>query len=97
MKYSVDIRNNATGEVRTCSQRDLAWNDSSVFWWTEGNMSCDCNRELEFVRAGGPGPDDDPRWNDLDTECGFERFTVIRAILEDGTVVPIDDTQESVK
>ena len=88
MKYAVDIRKNATGEVRR-RYMDLDW-DNSLFWWAEGNMSCDCNRELEWVRAAGPGPADDPHWNQLETECSEGRFTVIRAVLDDGTIIPVD-------
>lgn len=95
MTYEVEIRNNSTGEIRT-RYMDLNW-DGSLYWWTEGNMGCDCNRELEWVRAGGPGPADDPHWNNLDPECGESRFTVLRAILEDGTVVPIDSVSEDIK
>ncbi len=51
-----------------------------VFWWTEGNMSCDCNRHLEFERGQGREPDAE------DVECGHGRYSV-RLEPEDGTVV----------
>jgi len=27
--------------------------DGAEFYWTEGNMGCDCNRRLEIARARG--------------------------------------------
>lgn len=35
----------ATGERRTADGFDF-----SVYWWTEGNGSCDCNRAIVFGR-----------------------------------------------
>jgi hypothetical protein len=50
MTYSVAIRKNETGEVRIC-EMEVPWGETSLFWWTEGNFGCDCNRELLFERA----------------------------------------------
>jgi hypothetical protein len=33
--------------------------DGVIFWWTEGNGGCDCNRSLDFAAAAGE-PDPDP-------------------------------------
>ncbi len=49
--YTVAIRNNETGEIRMCAQ-DLERGAGSDFWWTDGNMACDCNRALTFARVG---------------------------------------------
>lgn len=81
MAYVVRIRKNSTGEIRE-SIHDIEWTDSSEFWWTDGNMGCDCNRELEFERAGGREPDDDE-----DFACGTERFAVLSIRLLDGSLV----------
>lgn len=40
MKYSVLIRQNATGIERLRHMDDIEWDDSSEYWWTEGNMGC---------------------------------------------------------
>jgi hypothetical protein len=90
MKYSVLIRNNATGEERTYAMDDVEWDDSSEYWWRGGNFGCDCNRHTSFLRAGGPGPADDPHWNDADHECGETAYSVPYATLADGTRVDID-------
>lgn len=89
MKYSVVIRNNATGEERNCRQERIDW-DNDSFWWLEGNMSCDCNREREWLRAGGPAPDGDPFWNDHDAPCGEGRFSALRAILDNDEIIELE-------
>lgn len=65
----IHIRNNQTGEVRTY-QDDVLFS-CPVFWWTIGNGSCDCNREIYFQRARGEEPD-----LDADT-CSEGRYSVI--------------------
>lgn len=90
MSYKVAIRDNATGEVRIGAY-DFDWNE---FWWTEGNMSCDCNRRLEFLRAGGPGPAGDPHWNDAEHECGNGAYSVLYAYLPDGKRIALQEPAE---
>lgn len=80
--YKVTIKNNETEEVRI-RKMDLKWNEASVYWWTEGNFGCDCNREWEFQRAGNEKISDDPK-------CGEDRFTVLYVELPDGTKIDID-------
>lgn len=80
--YIVRIRRNATGQV-VDSHHDLTWDHHSLFWWTEGNFGCDCNRFDCFQNAGGDTGDDTD-------ECGDTRFTAIEAVLPDGTVIPVD-------
>lgn len=83
MPYCVTIRKNATGEIRA-KEYPYEWSEGQLFWWTEGNFGCDCNRALAFERAAGLDPDID------DTECGHSAFTVLSAELPDGTVVRVD-------
>jgi hypothetical protein len=83
MSYTIRIRNNATGEIRQSPPYDFEW---SEFWWTEGNMACDCNRHFEWLRAGGPVPTGETH------ECGEGAYTVIDATLSDGSVVQVDST-----
>ena len=50
----VEIRLNSTGEIREyVSEEYLEENElhPSTFNWSENNFSCDCNRELFFLRA----------------------------------------------
>lgn len=86
MSYTIHLRHNPTGETRTYVEK-LDW---SLFWWQEGNMSCDCNRHLTWLRAGGPGPSDDPHHNNADRDCGEGEYTVTHATLDTGEVVPVD-------
>lgn len=85
MAYQVEITDTVRGETRLAKMDDLDWHSASDYWWTEGNFCCDCNRGDVWTRAGGeePGENDYP--------CGYERFHVAHAILEDGTLVKIDD------
>ncbi len=86
MKYKVTIRKNDTGEVRIKDMKSIEWGDHSVYWWTEGNFGCDCNRDREFKRAGGEeiDPDDDS------DRCGDTAYTALFAELENGKQVQID-------
>jgi hypothetical protein len=77
----VFIRRNADGaEVEDMPNWKPHYMTRDVYWWTEGNMSCDCNRHLEFERAHGRDLDAG------DVECGHGLYSV-RLELDDGTVV----------
>lgn len=56
--YRMRIRDTQTGEEREGSMSfPLAHElSASDFLWLEGNMACDCNRWLEYQRAGGVEP-----------------------------------------
>jgi hypothetical protein len=82
--YKVAIKNNLTEEIRLC-EMDLDWEDHSEWWWTEGNMGCDCNRELFWRRSNEEHPDLE------DVKCGDDRFSVLYAELPDGTRIEITD------
>lgn len=79
--YTVHIIDTTTGEARDCPM-SIDWGDdeSAVFWWTEGNFGCDCNRGLVFHDY------------DIDPDCnvGPNRYRVTHATLADGRVVTID-------
>lgn len=79
--YVVEIRHNPTGVVRFIST-GLAWYDHSMYFWTEGNFSCDCNRAIVFNNMKSAG---------VDHRCGYRDFTAIRAIFPDGTEERIDE------
>jgi hypothetical protein len=66
-----------TGEERIKEGDDYPHEvDTFLFHWLDNNNSCDCNRHLEFLRAGGPGPGEDPHWNNADRECGDTAYRV---------------------
>lgn len=76
-KVKILIRNNETGEIveRLC---DFTGNhpedidgEINYFWWSEGNMSCDCNRGMEFSRSKKINEENIP-----DYECGDDRFSI---------------------
>lgn len=65
----VIVRNSDGAQVvqRPSWKPCYTWADE--FWWTEGNMGCDCNRRLCFARAAG-----EP---DCEMTCGHTEFSVI--------------------
>jgi hypothetical protein len=84
MPYKVAIRNNETGEVRVGSyEYDF---NSCFFWWEEGNMACDCNRELEFARAGKTKEElkANNLFKDINRECSDGYFDVLYIESEGG-------------
>lgn len=89
MSYVVRIRNNSTGEIRPWDSGldyDPACHDGFIYHWTEGNFGCDCNRSNFFHRNDE---------HDYSDECGNDGYTVIDATLPDGTVIVIDEHDES--
>ena len=59
--YTAEITDTQTGETRERTYTDLGeWDDGAEYWWSDGNFGCDCNRRLEFGRAGGIEFDDWP-------------------------------------
>lgn len=86
MPYRIAIRDNATGEVRE-HELNVPWGEGSVWWLTEGNFGCDCNRRLSFIRALGREPTED-EWDNAG--CGDTAFSILHAKLPDGTLVPVD-------
>lgn len=67
----------------------IPWDDSSYFWWTEGNFGCDCNRHLEFGRAGNPPEAEKKLWAD-EIHCGNNLYRVPYVVLADGRKIEID-------
>ena len=55
--YTLQVRRTADGLVRECAGPEPAWGEASMFYLTEGNYGCDCNRHLLFERAGGADPE----------------------------------------
>lgn len=87
MKHiTAPIRNNETGETRLY-EYDIEDQhaEGQVFWWEEGNGSCDCNRMIFFCQI--KGEDDDER------ECGDTLFHV-EYITIDGVRHKIDGPYE---
>ncbi len=86
MSYTVHIRNNATGEVRACPmdgdiERASPNHPWDISWWTDGNASCDCNRAIFYG--------DDDQNKDDGCPCGDGGYSVLGAVLGDGTCIPI--------
>ena len=48
IELKLEIKRNSDGIIDTDIWKDWAYND---YWFEEGNASCDCNRELFWLRA----------------------------------------------
>ncbi len=83
--YLAVIRRAADGVERACPL-PYSWSEGSWFYWTEGNNSCDCNRQLAFDRAGDPPIDSID-----DVECGESGYLVLRFVFPDGCEFPGPD------
>ncbi len=63
--------------------RDTLFRDQDIWWWTEGNGSCDCNRAKMFpeeidVEMDAKMRKDHPELKEHQSYCyGEERFVVI--------------------
>lgn len=79
--YTVRFREVATNQERE-KVYEFKWEEGSDFWWSDGNFSCDCNRELEFERAGGHEPKDITK-----TKCSEGRYKVVWIKTSDGETV----------
>lgn len=92
MAYVAIIRRNADGLVRRCPQ-EMDWDDGDVFWWTDGNFGCDCNRGIEFdcTDPGTEGTEPLPLkdWDEFKDSypCGNEAYTVLGCEVGDRTVL----------
>jgi len=84
MKYKYAIKNNETGEIRIAEGCCEYEEHNTVWFLTDGNYGCDCNRELEWHRA----IDEDDNWEN--TKCGKTEFSIPYLILEDGTRINVD-------
>lgn len=73
------IRDNATGVVRDDVTSSPFYDDKNtpdIFWWKEGNASCDCNRKQFFAQAGDEYEElDDDEYDSLHP-CGNGGFSV---------------------
>lgn len=87
--YEVEFREVATGAKASVTY-NLAWGEGSLYWWTDGNMGCDCNRALSFWRAQHPEAtlDEEP-----DFACGEGAYRV--AIRANGVVLHDEKAEKS--
>lgn len=69
------IRRNSDGKIRTAHWNNWRpWGgEASEYWWSDGNMGCDCNRAKLFWEAAG-SPVDEPHDRH---ECGDDAFSVL--------------------
>lgn len=63
----IEIRRNEDGQLAEQVWRGKLWSSDCI--WSEGNFSCDCNRELFFCRALNMNEPEE-------IECGDSRYAV---------------------
>lgn len=84
MSYEILIRRNSDGETRRYVFDWASWDEETdPYWLTDGNYGCDCNRHTAFERAGGNN-------GFVQEPCGEGAYSILKAILPDGTEIPVD-------
>lgn len=80
--WHLTIRRNWDGAIRVYHMEDMGdlSEDGSDYWFSEGNASCDCNREMWFARAGGEEELDRPA-------CGHDGYDLLSVTQDDGEMV----------
>ena len=78
MNLKFEIKRNADGV--TTSQVWPDW-DFNLFWWKEGNASCDCNREDFFLQAQGV------QNSEHECKCSLGRYSVRCSDADTGIVL----------
>lgn len=73
------LRKESTGEIRPYTYTIPGNPDGTFYLWTEGNYSCDCNRELFWTNHNPNCPN----------PCGDERYTLVGLTL-DGVEVDLN-------
>lgn len=96
MGYKICIIDTTTWEERVQDMRDIPWGDASVFWWTEGNYGCDCNRAWEFARAGGLPEAEVVKIEQPCSHSNYSRYYVPWAEV-DGKRIEIDPLREQAR
>lgn len=80
MNLKVEIRRNADGQTSCAIEEDFPF---SRFWWEEGNASCDCNRELFFLRDRG----EETETTIDEVRCGDGGYSVRISCADSGEVL----------
>lgn len=78
MNLKIEIRRNADGVIVITNLPDWDWHQ---YLWEDGNFSCDCNRELFFIRARGEDGDA------VEGLCGRGKFDVRCSDADTGEVL----------
>ena len=82
MNLLMEIKNNCCGTIAKKEFVGL-WTEDDAYQWSDGNMSCDCNRALEFHKVLGlPEPADRP--------CGQTVYSVRVTCVDTGMVLYSD-------
>jgi hypothetical protein len=80
MNLRVEIRRNSDGALAVDTWPDWDFNE---YWWSDGNASCDCNRELFFQHARGEPESDEP-------DCGDGGYSVRLSDADTGAILYAD-------
>lgn len=90
MSAWLDMINHDTGERRMVFDEDFfqdtEYEEANIYFWQEGNFSCDCNRALVWFNFSDEAND---------RSCGENRFSVVRAFTHDGRIIEIDGEPQS--
>ncbi len=88
LQYRALLKRTEDGLERWTDWADSTHPDSLIYFWTDGNYGCDCNRYLEFERAGNV-PEDEIQG---EPECGETLYELVTLELNDGRKMNSDQT-----
>lgn len=88
--YEVEIRRERDGLVRRVSGEGWTWNEASVYYWTEGNMSCEDNLAVAFGDSWMSKEVDRSRRGRHRCHSDPPRYSAVRFVLATGRVVDVE-------
>lgn len=77
-QYAVLLHSYMTGRRYVVFPFAGPFDHHALFWWTEGNMGCDCNRA---ILCGEDLDNDDP-------PCGESRYSVLAVVEATSGILP---------
>jgi hypothetical protein len=83
--YTVELEHLPTGTRRKWDEKAV-WDEVQEYMWSEGTLSCDCNRQDYFARASGePEPGD--------TGCSDTDYRIVSITSPEGSVLYCEESR----
>lgn len=76
--YIIAIRDNTTEDISFVKYQE-EWSIQVGISWTNGELLCDCVREIEFLKGKGYDSSMIDKVKKIPDRCGFKRYTALYA------------------